>query len=477
MWQRFLTWVKNLFKRTPEEGPGGSYSEKYEDITGENVTATLSNKLAKKVFGDSTMEVAGTTKRADFVRSILAPFFDEDAGFITSQAFGKGGMVVVPVVSGGGVVFTAVNQERVYVSKRSGRNPTAVTLLAETAMIDGDLFRRWMDYDLDPSGLQTIRTVVTDEMGAEVPFASVPAWTDIEPEVSIANTDRLLLGFLTCPTDNRKERRTYGVPITYGADRQVNEYVEHQNIFAREFRLSRMMLGLDAAYWSNKTDVKAQDVRDIGFVHRTVQDSELPFIPIERNRLDGDNDWSVYAPAIRFEAMLGRANYLATQLENTCGLSHGLLSERPQVSYTNRDEVRAVNYDTYCVVRDMRRGLEAMLRDLAYAVDVFAERFGLTPAGGRDSYVLSFDWDLSMIESSQQTYEQLREGRADKVISRAEHRQWIKGGTLEEAKAAIAEIDEEEPGIGALLGNGDGMPFVDGASSDDGQPPVEDHAV
>lgn len=458
MWQRFVNWIKQIFKKSPEQGPEVPYSERYEDITGENVTATIANKLAKKVFGDSTMEIVGTGRRADYVRSVLDPFFKEDLGNITSQTLGKGGMVVVPVVSGGGVVFTSVNQERVYITGRRGRQPVSATILAETVMIDGEMFRRWMDYNLDPSGLQTLTTVVTNETGSEVPFNVVPAWADIEPEISISNTDRLLLGFLTCPTDNRRERKAYGVPITYGADRQIAEYVEHQNIFAREFRLSRFMLGLDSAYWSNKTDVKATDVRDIGFVNRTIQDSEYPFIPIEKNRMDGETAWETYAPDIRFTAMLGRAQYLGEQVENVCGLSRGILSERPKVSYKNVDEVRAANYDTYCIVRDMRRGLEAALQDLAYAIDVFAERFGLTPAGARGSFTVAFDWDLSMIESSTQTYEQIKEGRADKVISKAEHRQWIKGGTLEEAKKAIAEIEKEEPGIGALLGSGDGIP-------------------
>ena len=130
MWQRFVNWIKQIFKMTPEEGPEVAYSERYENISGENVTATISNMLAKKVFGDSTLEVVGTGRRADFVRSALSPFFTEDAGNIVSQAFGKGGMVVVPVVSGGGVVFTSVNQERVYVTGRRGRQPVSLTLLA-----------------------------------------------------------------------------------------------------------------------------------------------------------------------------------------------------------------------------------------------------------------------------------------------------------------------------------------------------------
>ena len=82
--------------------------------------------------------------------------------------------------------------------------------------------------------------------------------------------------------------------------------------------------------------------------------------------------------------------------------------------------------------------------DLAYAIDVLAERFGLTPAGGRGQYAISFDWDMSLIESSEQTFAQMSELQAGGMVSKAEMRRWVMGGTIEESEDAIKQIAAED---------------------------------
>ena len=67
MWKRFWEWVKSFFKKTPEPVPSTSYADSYEDINGENITATISNALASKVFGDSDMVIDGTGKRVELL--------------------------------------------------------------------------------------------------------------------------------------------------------------------------------------------------------------------------------------------------------------------------------------------------------------------------------------------------------------------------------------------------------------------------
>lgn len=83
--------------------------------------------------------------------------------------------------------------------------------------------------------------------------------------------------------------------------------------------------------------------------------------------------------------------------------------------------------------------------DLAYAVDVLAESNSLTPAGARGDYTISFDWDMSLFESSSETWQQLLDAQGIGAVSKAEVRQWLRGGTLEEAQEAIDEIGETEP--------------------------------
>jgi hypothetical protein len=193
-------------------------------------------------------------------------------------------------------------------------------------------------------------------------------------------------------------------------------------------------------------------------IKRTAQDSDSPFIPVESMVIDGKTPWQQYAPAIRHEAMEARYNSLLRRVEKACGLSQGILTERQSVNYANKDEVRAAQYDTFSVIRAMRAAWEAAIADVAYAADVLAEFYGLTPAGERGRYEIAYDWDMSLIESSAETYAQLSELQSRGMLSKAELRQWVRGGTTEEAQAAIDEIgsSDGESAIERLLRQADG---------------------
>ena len=442
MWQRFVDLIRRLFGKRPEKTTREEeVASKYE-VGAENITATIANKLAKLTFGDSTIDITGTGKRVELITDVLMHFWDDDAKWVTAQAFGKGGKVIVPTVAGGKVVLNIADQSRLFVSEMRGKRIASATLLADIVRLDeqGVAYYRWVDYTLAEDGTQLIRTRATMDSGASVPLASVPEWADITEEITISGTDRLLLALLRCPRDSRTDRRVYGVPITYGAERDVGELVEHLGIYRREYRLTRPMLGLDATLWRSKTDFSDTPM-GIDAVRKTVQDGDDPFIPVQKTALDGKDGWSYYAPAIRSEAMETRLNSLNRRVERACGLSQGILTERSTTNYANRDEVRASMYDTFCTVQEMRENLEAAIADIAYSVDVLAERFGLSPAGARGAYEIAYDWDASLIEASAETFTQLSELQSRGMVSKAELRQWVKGGTLEEAQVAIDEME------------------------------------
>jgi hypothetical protein len=461
MWQHFIDWVRRMFGKKPVRDSGPEkYARSYEDITGENITATLANKLAMLAFSDSTLTVAGDGRRAELVKGALDPLWSDDTGWITAQVLGKGGKVILPFVIGGDIRLDVVDQSRLFISAMQGKRITSATLLADVVRLDERPYYRWIDYEINDSGVQVIRTRATTETGREVLLGVVPQWADITPEITIGGTDRLLLAFLRCPRDNRRDEKVYGVPITYGAEREISELVEHLNIYRREYLLTRPMLGLDATLWRSKTD-HAQAPLDIADVRKTVQDGDDPFIPVQKTALDGKDGWSYYAPVIRQEAMEARLQSLYRRLEKVCGLSQGILTERQQQNYANRDEVRAAMYDTFSVVCDIRREWERALDDLAYAVDVLAERFNITPSGARGAFEISIDWDTSMIESSSETFAQLSELQSGGMVSKAELRQWVRGGTLEEAQAAVEEIGEANDTIHKLLGDLRGAPEVE----------------
>ena len=404
MLQKLIDWIKRLFGIKQEDAPGepDRHAERYEDISGENITATIANKLANFVFSDSTVNVDGDGKRAELIKGVIEGLM-RDVYWITAQAFGKGGKVIVPTVnSENKLIVTAMDQSRMDIRRMADGRIMEATLVNACVKQNDKRYYLLADYNVDANGMQLIRYRAVSETGEEAALAAIEAWENIQPEISISNTDRALFAY------------------------------------RREYKLTRPMLGLDSTLWRRRDE----EYKPIGIddVKKTVQDGDDPFIPIDVSALDPKTPWMHFAPAIRYEAMEGRYNMLCRAVEKACGLSQGILTERQNMNYANKDEVRAAMYDTFCVVKAMRDNWERAFDDIAYAADVLAERFGITPAGGRGSFELQYDWDTSLIESTAEAFTQTMEGHAAGVISDAELRQWLRGGTLEEAEKALEEI-------------------------------------
>lgn len=441
MLERVKAWMRDwLTEQAQEPADAENFARRYEDAEAENITATIANKLAALVVADSSVEVSGDGQRAAIVRQAVQQLWN-DGGSIVAQAFGKGGKVIVPVVRGKSIEVQAIDQSRMAIHEMHGSRLVSATVLCDVRTVGRRRYYLLADYSLE-DGVQWIRYRACNDEGEEVALNAVDDWAGISKEISIANADRLLIAFLRCPRDNRTDRRGHGVPITYGAEQDVAELVEHIGVYRREFRLSRMMLGLDSGLWRSPVDGTTM-AADITAMRKTVQDSDDPFIPWDAPSLEGRSAWQVYAPTIRYEAMEARYNSLCRRIEKVCGLSQGVLTERQRISYANKDEIRAAMYDTFCVVRAMRSEWERALRDAAYAVDVLAERFGLSPAGEIGSWQLNFDWDYGLVESTEQTFDQYMKLYQIGAMSDSELRQWAKNGTLQEARAAIAAIKRE----------------------------------
>ena len=466
MFNGFFDWVRRLFGRKPQAERGAVMAARaeadYRRVDEINFAYIFANKLANIAVSDATLNVTGpdgaeSGPRAEVIAQALEQVFDK-AHKITAQVLGSGGRVLVPYVSGGEVRFDAVAQERLYIIDADGERITAAAVLADSVEQNDKRYFRWACYTLEGDDLIVLNRA-TDEAGAAFPLTQFPAWADIPEEYSIAAVERLPLAFLRCPVDNRREKDAYGVPVTYGCEALIGEIREHLRLIAREYRLTRPMLGLSVEMWRDPFDGKKD--KGIDRLRRTVQDSDDPFIPIEGAYDNSHTPWQVYAPAIRNEAMYDRLDRLFELLEKAVGTSRGILTARETAAAT-ATEIRAANHDTFTLVNAVRRMWEQGLDDMAYAVDVLAEHFGLTPAGARGEYAVGVDWDMSLFESAQETFQQLSELQSRGMVSKAELRQWVRGGTLEEAQAAVDEIAAEHDTLSGI--------FAQNEDEDDGPP-------
>ena len=164
MFERLREWIRAWLGIRAEapELPLEQFVRAYEDITEDNITATVANKLAMLTIADSTLELTdpagreAMTPRAQLIAEAMTGLWREDITWIVAQAYGKGGVVLAPRVTQGRRLHVDVaDQSRVMVLEKDGE---PVTLRIITYGSHGALlptFAEAMQDALKELGIQT----------------------------------------------------------------------------------------------------------------------------------------------------------------------------------------------------------------------------------------------------------------------------------------------------------------------------------
>lgn len=433
MFQKFIMWIFRLFNiqsqtTQKEVEDNQKYAVEYERIDEINFNSIFSNKLANYVINDSNVNITGENARVELLDKTTQSMWKK-AKKITSMGFGYGGVILVPYVKSGKIYYNIVSQSRVTIDEVEGENIIGATIIADKRTVNRGIgnsktYYRLTNYRVRNGNIE-ITQKFTDENGHEV---AVPDfWKNIELKKVITGVDRALFGYIKSPINNRKTDDKYGVPITYGCDSTIAEIKETMKQLYREYKLKETFVGADSTMF---------DGRD-----------SLPLNGLFKKVDAGDDTFfKVFDPA--FRPYTERLQELFRRLEHQIGTSAGILSEVNTQNAT-ATEIKRSMYDSYTIVDDMRSNIEKGIEDFLYSANVLANAYNLTPQG---DYEVSFDWDYSLLEDSQETFSQLITAQAKGIISEVEIRQWLKPDeTLEDSQKAIDEIKASEPTVEQIM--------------------------
>ena len=419
---------KGLDKRAQHNSR--NYKDDYERTERINFTSIFATALANKTVNDSTMSVKDSqgndSRRSQWIAEGLQKVWEKNKS-VVSQALGKGGKVLVPYVQNGKPFVDVIDQSRMVVTAMRGDEITGATLMADIGSKDGKVYYRFADYRLE-GNTHIIQNRATNDNGGEVGLDILPEWENIQPEVVINGAEHILFGYLRCPQDSREDKQIMGVPITYGSDEIIRDLYTCLADIRREFSLKKSFVGADDRLFD--------------------KDAKLPesglFKRFRTNGLKGGDFWEVFDPAIRESSYLARFQQLCGLLESSVGVSPGILTE-PRTAGATATEIKAANAATFAMVDSIRENIETAFQQTAYALDVLAEAYGATPAGAMGDYQLIFDWDMSMTESSTETFNQLSELESRGLLLPERLVAWTTGMSLEEAKTEVAEAQSRQP--------------------------------
>lgn len=435
IWAKILSLFNRKTSTTNKEyDDNQKYMYEYQSIRNINYTAIFSTKLSNYCANQSTINVDGNNKRAEYIDEVVQNIW-KDRKKIFNRMFGTGGVFVLPYYAKGIIQYNIVPQFRISINEKIGNKITNMTVLADIyVQKDGfttKIYYRWADYMITNNNL-LITQRYTDENGEVTVRPKI--WENIQDVFTIPNVDRILGGFFKSPIDNRQNSDDYGVPITYGCDATIKEIRDCLKQIIREFKLKEAFIGVDF------TMFRSNDGQTLG----------LPDDGLYR-KFNGDKDdlWEIFDPAIRESSYYTRLQELYARLEKEIGTSKGILTEI-ETAQATATAIRKALYDTFTIVDDSRVLFEDAMEDLIYGIDVLCNYYSITPQG---DYEISYDWGYDLLQDPQQDFNQLMQSLNQGVISKVEVRQWLKPNeTLDEAQKAIADIKAEEPTIDDLIG-------------------------
>lgn len=427
MWDNIKLIIYKLFgKRTIQNDcdieKNREYAKNYKNIKDINFTSIFANKLSTLACTNAEFSVLGDNLRAQKIQKTL-----EDVWFkikpITASALGYGGVVLIPYTINGEIFINYIPQSRLYINEMQGRKITQATVLSDVIRINRNKYIRWTDYELKDNFCVIKNRVTLNDK--PIPINSLPEFRGIAEEIKVPSCDRLLLAYLKCPVDSKDPDNYLGVPITYGSEKIIKEIHDVMDQMSEEYDLKRAFIGIDSLMFDENGNLPKKGL----FKRFRVN-----------GKLESGSFFEVFSPEIRESAYSNRLSQLFELLEKSVGVSKGILTEPMAVGNT-ATEINRASYDTFALADDVRTQIERCFDDLAYAVDVLLNYYSFSPQG---DYEIKIDWDYALIESSQESFNQLVQAVSMGAVSPARLNAFVTGQSLDDAQKEIQEINDTQ---------------------------------
>ena len=278
---------------------------------------------------------------------------------------------------------------------------------------------------------RAFKSTIPDEIGKPCALTEVPAWAELEPELIIRNTGgRLLFGWYRAAAANAVDLDTcMGSSVFARAADCIRDADE---------QYSRLM-------WEYEAKETAIDVDPTVLVPKGARDTsgrryEMPRLNSRLFRavdLGDEKTYNVFDPPIRDVSLLNGLNSILCRIEDLCGLARGTMSDTTAKEALTATQILILKQRTYETINANQQALEQCLRDVVYAMNIYADALGLAPKGDTE---VSFEWDDSVITDTGAELDQRLRLLSSGVMSKVEIRMWYLGETRQQAEEAIAQI-------------------------------------
>lgn len=281
------------------------------------------------------------------------------------------------------------------------------------------------------------RGLTESDPGKKVDIKETP-WKDLSDEIAVTGIDKPLFGVLRTPKANSVEIGSpLGLPVFYDAISELKDFDIAYSRNAKEIHDSKRTVLLDS-------DRLLQSGSKVSVTNKAFDVArDAMGLPDYVKNVYGDGMTSFYQeinPTLNTEQRMTGYTALLNQIGFKCGFSSGYFTFNEKTGMVTATQVESDDRRTIQSVKDMRDKLESCLDSLIYALNAFADLYGLAPAG---SYEVVYDFGditYSREEDRMRWWQYVQSGKIPAWYYFVK----FEGMTEEEAKALGAEAAPKE---------------------------------
>lgn len=262
-------------------------------------------------------------------------------------------------------------------------------------------------------------------------------WAGLDDEVEAEGVDRMLFGVLRMPDANNIDINSpVGLPIFGEAIEELKDLDIAYSRNAEEIMDSARTVLLD----SDRLLPSGGKI-SLGNAERLRESMGLPkYI----RTVEGDGNSDIYHeinPSLNTEQRQHGIDALLSQIGFKCGFSNGYFVFNSKTGMVTATQVESDDRRTIQLIRDVRARLQVAIDGLLYALDKYADAYGLAPRG---TYDVAYDFEditLNVEEDRARWWGYVISG----VVPKWKFFVMFEGMTEDEAKEMVEEAQVAEP--------------------------------
>ena len=358
------------------------------------------------------------------------------------------GTVIIKPNGSGFDVFTPFD---FMVTERDG-NGSITGIIFKDSYADNDKYYTRLEYhyfdDTQPEGMRpyyiknrAYMSKNANSIGDPVSLSQTK-WADLLEDsgpIDKNNGEQLdgpMFGVFRTPEANNVDMGTaLGLPIYADAIEEMKDLdIAYSRNAGEIFDSEKIILADDRLMYDSGKNLKTRGVADV----------KLPHYVKNVFGNSPDEFYQEINPQLNTDTRLSGINALLSQIGYKCGFSNGYFVFNEATGIQTATGVEAEQQRTIQLIKDVRDKLESCLNGAIYAMSVYADLYGLAPAG---TYEIVYDFGditYNREEDRARWWQYVTQGRVPAWMYFVK----FEGMTKDDAKAMVEEAQpKEEPGF------------------------------